>query len=135
MSWHTAMLARLRANVGVQAVLGVDDNGKRKAYWEDAPQGTARPYVTLFDPSEVRDQNLKGWNLRFARAQIDVWADTKEEAVDILEACVDALVPGGTFGGVTFQRAGVELVRSIGGQRDGTKAVRHRAADLTFFYT
>lgn len=135
MDWHGAVLARLRGNAGFQAVVGLDANGRRKAYWDDAPQNTARPFVTLFDPSEIREQNLKGWNLPEARLQIDVWADTKDETVQIMEAALAALIPGGTNNGQTFQRAEVSIgPHGKGGERDGNTPIKRRMAELIVRY-
>ena len=135
MNWQGATLARLRSDTGVQAVVGVDGNGRRKIYWDEAPQGVARPFVTLFDPSEVRDQTMTGWHLPEARLQIDVWADSKDETITIMEAAVAALMPGGSFSGQTFQRAMVSIApHGVGGERDGGTPVRRRMAELTLRY-
>lgn len=129
MDWQGALLSRLRANPGVTALVGA------KSYWDEAPQPTERPYVTLDDVTEIRGQTLKNWDLSFARVQINAWADTKAETIAIINAAIEALAPGGTHGGRTFQRAEVELVSPHMNARDGTKTVRGRRADLTFFYT
>lgn len=123
MDWQGALLVRARA-------------GHAKTYWEDAPQGTPRPYVTLTDITESRPQTLKGWDLEAARVQIDAWGDTIEEVNPMMEAVLAAIVPGGTSNGHTFQRATVAIgPRSIGGERDGTKPIKRRHADLIIHHT
>jgi hypothetical protein len=67
MDWQGALLVRART-------------GQTKTYWEQAPQGTARPYVTLLDVTSLRPQTLTGWDLEAARVQIDVWANTYAES-------------------------------------------------------
>ena len=95
MDWQAAFLARLRAAAGVTALIST------RSYWEQAPQGTARPYVTLLDVTQLRPQTLNGWDLEAARVQIDVWANSYSQKNAIMEAVLTALVPGGTFSGTT----------------------------------
>jgi hypothetical protein len=126
MGWHGALLARLRAAAGVTALIGA------KSYWEEAPQGTARPFVTLFDVTQLRPQLLSGgYDLEAARVQIDVWTDDYLLKNTIMDAVLAALVPGGLGNGHTFQRADIALgPRDIAGERDGTAPVFRKSADL-----
>lgn len=118
MDWQGALLARARA-------------GEAKTYWEQAPQGTARPYVTLLDVTQLRPQTLTGWDLEAARVQIDVWANSYASKQTIMEAVLAALIPGGTGNGHVFQRAEVALgPRDVAGERDGTTPVFRKTADL-----
>lgn len=123
MDWQGAFLARARA-------------GHAKTYWEQAPQGAARPFVTLLDVTQLRPQTLNGWDLEAARVQVDVWANTYSEKQTIMEAVLAAVVPGGTSNGHTFQRADVALgPRDIGGERDGTNPIFRKTADLIIHHT
>jgi hypothetical protein len=118
MDWQGALLVRART-------------GQTKTYWEQAPQGTARPYVTLLDVTSLRPQTLTGWDLEAARVQIDVWANTYAEKQTIMEAVLAAVIPGGTGNGHIFQRADVALgPRDMAGERDGTTPVFRKSADL-----
>lgn len=123
MDWQAALLIRART-------------GQSKTYWEQAPQGTTRPYVTLLDVTSLRPQTLKGWDLEAARVQIDVWADTYALKNSIMEAVLAALVPGATASGHKFQRADVAMgPRDIAGERDGTTPVFRKTADLIIHHT
>jgi hypothetical protein len=123
MDWQAALLVRARA-------------AQAKTYWEQAPQNTALPYVTLLDVTQLRPQTLKGWDLEAARVQIDVWARTYSEKQTIMEAVIAALVPGATGNGHTFQRADIALgPRDIAGERDGTTPVFRKTADLIIHHT
>lgn len=129
MDWQGALLAKLRADGAVTALIGA------KSYWEQAPQSGSipitRPYVTLLDVTQLRPQTLKGWDLEAARVQIDAWANTYTSKNDIMEAVLAALVPGHTTNGHTFQRADVAMgPRDISGERDGTTPVFRKTADL-----
>lgn len=125
MDWQGALLAKLRAAGAVTSLIGT------KSYWEQAPQSTARPYVTLLDVTELRPQLMDGWDLEAARIQIDVWANDYTSKNNIMEAVLAALVPGGTNNGHTFQRADVAMgPRDIAGERDGTTPVFRKTADL-----
>lgn len=107
-----------------------------KTYWEQAPQNTARPYVTLLDVTQLRPQLLKGWDLEAARVQIDVWANTYAEKQTIMEALLAALVPGGTGNGHTFQRADIAMgPRDVAGERDGSTPIFRKTADLIIHHT
>lgn len=122
MDWQGALLARARA-------------GEAKTYWEDAPQGTARPYVTLLDVTERRPQLLTGYDLEAARVQVDVWTDTYTQKQTIMEAVLAAIVPGGTGNGHVFQRADIVLgPRDVGGERDGSTPIRRKSADLIIYH-
>jgi hypothetical protein len=130
MTWQGALLAKLRAAGAVTALIGA------KSYWEQAPQTTARPYVTLLDVSALRGQTLKGWDLEEGRVQIDVWTDSYTSKNTIMDAVLAALVPGHTTQGHTFQRADVALgPRDIAGERDGTTPVFRKTADLIIHHT
>jgi hypothetical protein len=124
--WFAAVVTRANGNAPLTVLLGAN-----KVYSEQAPQGAARPYVTLLDVTQLRPQTLKGWDLEAARVQIDVWANSYSSKNAIMEAVLTALVPGGTFSGHKFQRADVALgPRDIAGERDGTTPVYRKTADL-----
>jgi hypothetical protein len=130
MTWQGALLARLRATGAVTALIGT------KSFWEQAPQPTARPYVTLLDVTALRPQTLKGWDLEAGRIQIDVWTESYTSKNTIMDAVLAALVPGHTTSGHTFQRAEVALgPRDIAGERDGTTPVFRKTADLIIHHT
>lgn len=123
MDWMAALLIKART-------------GHAATHWEEAPQGTSRPYATLFDVSQSRPQLLKGYDIEAARVQVDSWSDTRKGAYDTMEAVIAALVPGGTANGHTFQRADIVLgPRSVRGERDGTKTIFRRTADLLIYHT
>lgn len=130
MDWQAALLARVRGAAGVTALIGT------KSFWENAPQGTALPYVTLFDVTQLRPQTLTDWDLEAARVQIDAWALTYASKQAIMEAVLAALVPGNTSNGHTFQRADIALgPRDIAGERDGETIIYRKSADLIIHHT
>lgn len=122
MDWQAALLLRARA-------------GEAKTYWENAPQGTARPYVTLLDVTQLRPQTLNDWDLEAARVQIDVWANTYSSKQTIIEAVLAALVPGGTFNGHKFQRADIALGPRDLPERDGDTIIYRKSADIIVHHT
>jgi hypothetical protein len=126
MDWFAATLTRANAASALTTLLG-----GQKIYAENAPQNTARPYVTLLDVTEGRPQTLTGWDLEAARVQVDVWADTYKLKNSIMEAVLTALVPGGTFSSHIFQQADIDLgPRDVAGERDGDAIVYRKTADL-----
>lgn len=131
MDWFAALLTRANGNGALTTLLG-----GQKVYPEEAPQNTARPYVTLLDVTQLRPQTLKDWDLEAARVQIDVWADKYSTKNAIMEAVLAVLVPGGTASGHRFQRADVALgPRDIAGERDGTTPIYRKTADLIIHHT
>lgn len=130
MDWFAAIVTRANAASALTTLLG-----GTKVYSEQAPQGAARPYVTLLDVTQLRPQLLKTWDLEVARVQIDVWANSYTSKNAIMEAVLTALVPGGTFSGHIFQRADVALgPRDVAGERDGTTPVFRKSADLVIHH-
>lgn len=126
MDWQAAMRARLTGNGALTTLLG-----GQKIYWENAPQGVARPYVTLLDVTETRPQILNGYDLEAARVQVDVWTDKYADKQAIMEAVLTAVVPGGTSNSHIFQRAMIDLgPRDVAGERDGDTIVYRKTADL-----
>jgi hypothetical protein len=85
----------------------------------------------LLDVTERRPQTLSGWDLEFARVQIDTWALTAADARAAMETLIAALVQGNTSNGHTFQRADIALgPRDVGGERQGDTIIYRRTADL-----
>ena len=89
----------LVSDAGVSALVG------DRVAWGERGQGSLIPAVVLWDVSSVGQYSLDGdTSLRRTRVQVDVWADTYEEA-DETERAVDGLLSGyrGSVGGVMFQ--------------------------------
>jgi hypothetical protein len=123
MDWQAAYIARAKS-------------AYTATYWVNAPQGTALPYATLQDITELRPQTLDGWDLEFARVQIDVWGATYAQVQTGMKALIDALVSGNTSNGHTFQRAEIALgPRDVGGEREGDTTIYRKSADLIFAHT
>lgn len=107
-----------------------------KTYWVNAPQNTAKPYATLLDVTELRPQILNGWDLEFARVQIDVWGLNYSDVQTGMETLLSALVPANTANGRTFQRADIVLgPRDVGGEREGDLTIYRKSADLIVAHT
>jgi hypothetical protein len=116
--WQEAFMARAKA-------------AYTKTYWVNAPQNTAQPYATLNDITERRPQTLTDWDLEFALIQIDVWGLTYVDVQTGMKALLDALVPGNTSNGHTFQRGDITLgPRDVGGEREGDTIIYRKSADL-----
>jgi hypothetical protein len=123
MDWQAAFIARAKA-------------AYTATYWVNAPQGAALPYATLLDVTELRGQTLTDWDLEFARVQIDVWGTTYAQVQTGMAALINALVPGNTSNGHTFQRADIALgPRDVGGEREGDTIIYRKSADLVIAHT
>lgn len=125
MDWQAALRSRLTGAGAVTALVG------QKIYWENAPQPTARPYVTLLDVTQLRPQHLSGYNLEAARVQIDVWANSYTQKQQIMDAVLNAIVPGAAASnGHNFSRAMIDLGPRDLPERDGETIIYRKSADL-----
>jgi len=123
MDWQGAFIARAKA-------------AYTRTYWVNAPQGAVKPYATLLDVTELRPQILNGWDLEFARVQIDVWGLSYADVQTGMETLLAALVPANTSNGHTFQRAEIALgPRDVGGEREGDTTIFRKSADLIVAHT
>lgn len=131
MDWFAALLARANGAAGVTAAIGAAN----KVFPENAPQGTARPYVTILDLTAGRPQHLTGFDLEPSRVQIDVWANSYKSKNAIMEAVLAVLVPGETSNGHKFSRADVALGPRDLPERDGDTIIYRKSTDLIIHHT
>lgn len=131
MDWFAAFLTRANGAAGVTAAVGAAN----KVFPENAPQPTARPYVTALDLTAGRPQHLAAFDLEPSRVQIDVWANSYKQKNAIMEALLTALVPGGTFNGHKFSRAQVDLGPRDVPERDGDTIIYRKSADLIIHHS
>lgn len=131
MDWFAAIVTRANGDSGVTTAIGAAN----KVFPENAPQSTARPYVTLLDLTAGRPQHLTGFDLEPSRVQVDVWANTYKQKNAIMEALLTALVPGGTFNGHKFSRADVDLGPRDIPERDGDTIIYRKSADLIIHHS
>jgi hypothetical protein len=88
MDFEAALRARLTGASAVALMVG------QRVSWEDRPQETALPAITLGFVLDPRDQHMGGFqSLRRALVQIDVWATTFSSKKAIKEAVIAALAP------------------------------------------
>jgi hypothetical protein len=80
MDWQGAFMVRAKA-------------AYTKSYWVNAPQTATKPYATFLDVTESRPQILNGYDLEFARVQIDVWGASYADVQAGMETLLAALVP------------------------------------------
>jgi hypothetical protein len=124
MDWQEAFIIRAR-------------DAYPQTWWVNAPQNAAKPFVTLLDVTELRGQTLNGFDLEFARVQVDAWGFTYADVQAAMAALIGEtgspgpLILGGTFSGRTFQRADIVLgPRDFGGEREGDTIIYRKTADL-----
>jgi len=100
MDMEGALRARLIADASTAALVG------SRIYWEDRPQASALPALTLSLPVDGRDQHLGGLqSVRDVQLQVDVWARSYAEKKAIKEAVIAALLPPQSGNGIRFQGA------------------------------
>jgi len=100
MDMEGALRARLLAAAPVAALVGA------RIYWEDRPQGSVLPAITLSLPVDGRDQHMGGFqSVRDVQLQVDVWARSFAEKKALKEAVIAALTPAHTGNGIRFQAA------------------------------
>lgn len=102
--------------------------------WDDRPQASALPAVTLQTIIDNRPQHLKGFNsLRDHHVQIDCWGETFDQAKALKEAVLAAVIPEAIANGIRFDRAIVDGGGS-GGERAGETFVFRQRIDLIFWW-
>jgi hypothetical protein len=105
MDMEGALRARLLAASPVTSNVG------QRVYWEDRPQQSALPAITLSLPVDGRDQHMGGFqSVRDVQLQVDVWARSYAEKKAIKEAVIAALAPAQSGNGIRFQAAtGIDI--------------------------
>lgn len=122
MDMQSAALARLKADSAVTAAIG------GRLFWGVVPQNTAMPYGRMQTISDLRLQNLSGYDQgRMTRVQFDIFAKTYAAARAACEAIIAEMALPATFSGVRFGRSKAEGPRDLG--EDTTAGFVHR---LTF---
>jgi hypothetical protein len=105
-----------------------------RVYWGVRPQTSALPAIVLTTISDNRSQHMKGFDTyQDKRVQIDCYAATYEQAVDLREAVIAAVVPAAQQGLTRFLRSFVNNTMSRG--EDTTNGYVHRQMlDLTIWH-
>lgn len=100
MDFEGALRARLIAAAPVTAIAG------QRIYWEERPQASSLPAITLLLASDPRAQHMGGFqSVRDAQIQIDVWGTSFAQKKAMKEAVISALSPPNTSNGIRFQAA------------------------------
>jgi hypothetical protein len=97
-SAEAALIAALTGNAGVAALAGT------RVFIKGGRQGTAYPYVSIQRISTPSAVDLDGANtLEWPRMQVEAWATSGLEAIDLADAIQTALQVGEiTAAGLTF---------------------------------
>lgn len=102
-----------------------------RVYWGAVPQGKARPYVRMNTISDPRPEHLTGYDsARTTRVQVDVFADTYDEAREVSEAIIAAVADPATIKGIKFGRTKAEGPRDLGEDVDGVGYIHRLSLDL-----
>jgi hypothetical protein len=115
-------------------ITGASTTAGTRVYWDERPQSTALPAVTLQSIFDNRPQHLKGFNdLKDHLVQIDCWGTTFAAAKALKEAVLAAVVPENTSNGIRFCRAIVDGGQS-GTETSGTAQIFRQRVDLVFHW-
>lgn len=126
MDMEAALRARLLA--AVSALVG------SRVYWEERPQGSALPAITLLLVVDERDQHMGGFHdLKKALLQVDVWATSFASKKAIKEAVIAALAPAHSGNGVTF-RGAVNIRSRPANERLETQLVYREIIEMDLHY-
>ena len=126
MDMHAALLARIRADAGVAAIVGgrVDWGGL-----------TAIPAFTLRTVSGVIAQTMKGvQSMQSVRVQVDCWAKTHDQANALANAVLAACLPRTTVQGIYFRSASATHPRDLG-EQTSAGYIHRKQTDLTVRYS
>ena len=110
--------------------------GHTRVYPGIVPQGKARPYVRMNTVSDPRPEHLQGYDsARTTRVQVDVFADTYEEARTLSETIIAAVAEPATVAGVKFGRTKAEGPRDLGEDVPGIGYIHRLSTDLLAEHT
>jgi hypothetical protein len=116
MDWQQALARRLIADSATAAIAG------NRWDWDEREQTSKLPGGVLELVSDPRPQHLAGFHARReSRVQISCLAMSRAEAVALREAAIAAVVPGGTFDGISFGRG---MIENVSGDTDRTEGGR-----------
>lgn len=129
MDMEGALRARLLAAAPVTALVG------QKIYWEDRPQLSTLPSITLNLGIDRRPQHMGGFqSVRDADIQIDVWASKFADKKAIKEAVITALKQPATANGIRFQGA-TNVDAFPQNERTETQYVFHEIVRMKLHYS
>lgn len=129
MDMEAALRARLIAAAPVNAL--VDS----RVYWEERPQATALPAITLTLVVDDREQHMTGFQeLKRALVQIDVWAASFASKKAIKEAVIAALAPANSANGIAFRRA-TNIRSRPANERLETQLVYREIIEMELYYS
>jgi len=107
----------------------------QRIYWEERPQNSALPAITLLMASDPRAQHMDGFqSVKDAEVQIDVWATSFASKKAIKEAVIAALAPPETSNGIRFQGA-TNVIATPRNERVETQLIYRDLILMTFHYS
>lgn len=105
-----------------------------RVYWGVRPQNSALPAIVLSTVSDVRSQNMDGFDgYQAKRVQFDCYATTYTQAIEMREALIAGIVPEATTGGVHFLRGFVNNTLTRG-EDTSTGYIHRQMIDLTVWH-
>lgn len=109
-----ALRTRLLTDAAVAAIAG------NRISWIERPQRSAYPAVVLQIISAPRPQHMGGLTtFRRSRVQLDCFATTAKQAVELCEAVIAAITPADASGSTEFLRGFINDVRDLGEETEG----------------
>lgn len=128
MDYEAALIARVRTDSGVTAIIGNRSN------WDERPQASGLPALTFQTVTDERAQHLKGYaGMQEVTVQADIWAATSVQRRAAREAVIAALVPPTVVDGISFRRA--EVTARAGSEKQGEQTIYRASLDFTFRYS
>lgn len=125
---EVTLRSRLLNDAAVAAIAG------NRISWIERPQRSAYPAVVLQVISSPRPQHMNGvQSFRQSRVQIDCFASTAKQAVELCEAVIAAILPADASGETEFLRGFINDVRDLGEDTDGG-FVHRRSIDAYFWH-
>jgi hypothetical protein len=123
--------AKITGDAGVKALV----KKAAQVAWGDRPQASALPGVTLEIVFDQRPQHMQGFqDTRGTQVQADCWSLDRQQARDIREALIAAVVPGGTSGSTRFSRSFVDRSASTFEQLDDKTIIYRERIDFTVWH-
>lgn len=104
-------------------------------YWDERPQGSALPDVTLTLVADARDQHFEGFQgLQPARVQADVRGRTFAEKKALKEAVIATIGSPHRGNGIAFTAA-TDILAHTSNERTDTQFIFRDVVDFTVHYS
>ena len=133
MSFEPDLRARLKADAGIDALIG-KKSGAKSIDWNERPQGLPYPSIVIETVFGDLSQHMGGFNtFQPTRTQFRCTATDRATAIALRKAVVACVAPEAIQGTTSFRRAqGVSYFAQT--QKSATETLHHEIVDAEMWH-